>query len=528
MRWCVLAACVVAVTTVGCSSGDSTSPGSISNCERTLPQKLTRDTVLLAKCSPYFVEKVVTVDGFALSIEAGVEVRFDEGAQLDVGVRVPGRLIARGSKEKPISFTGGGIALGMGAGGSVLENVVIENAGSATRAALGILNSDVTLKNLRVANSKRTAVEVRVDAPLKSVSALEVSGGELSELVHLDVSTAGVFTAGVKLPPGAVIWLHGSLTSDVTLTDVATWRVPKTLNVDAPEGKTASLTLKEGVTIELGERAALEFGYSRGPATLKIRGTKEKPVLVTRYGDDRANTPSNGLRFYGGARPPEIDWLVLEYAGALDRPAFFVNGSRGLGRVTNSVFRHLKSGAICIEASQERFTAFDGNTFEDIEGTVLRAPLELAHAISPKNVLPDAARIELFGSASRDTTLTNLWTPYFVSGALTANSGLTLERGTTLLFDDAGILSVNGGKFVARDATFAKSKTGWRGIEVLGPTSVQFDNVTITGVDAWALSLAPTVSGSVKKLAVKGAKKGVRSCAKKVKRDAVTPAWSCE
>ncbi|PZR03444.1 MAG: hypothetical protein DI536_36000 [Archangium gephyra] len=530
MKWIVLAACAVAVTAVGCTAGDSSPDAGVSNCDRSLPQKLTRDTTLLAKCSPYSVERPLTVDGFTLTIEPGVEVRFFAGAQLEAGVRVPGKVIARGTREKPISLKGSpwnGVALGMGAAGSVLENVSIEDAGSVERPALSIGASDVTLKNVRVVNAKRTALSARVDAPLKTISGLELTG-DPAELVHLDVSTAGVFSTGATLPPDAVIWLHGGLTTDVTLTDIATWRVPQTLNVDAPEGKTASLTLKEGVRLELGERAALEFGYTRGPATFRARGTREKPAIITRYGDDPMNTPSNGLRFFGGARAPEIDWLVVEYAGALERPAVFFNGSRGLGRVTNSVFRHMKSGAICIEAAQERFVAFDGNTFEDIEGTVLRAPLELAHNISPKNSFPPASRIEIFGSASRDTTLTNLWMPYFVSGALTANAGLTLERGTTLLFDDAGTLNVSAGKLTARDATFAKAKTGWRGIEIAGTTTVKLENVTIAGVDDWALSMAPTVSGSVKKLNVKGAKKGVRSCAKKVKRDAVTPAWSCE
>lgn len=530
MKWNVLAACVVAVTTVGCTSGDSQPAASLSGCETTLPQKLTRHTALLARCSPYSIDRALAVDGFTLTIEAGVEVRFGAGAPFDVGVRVPGKVIARGTKEKPISFAGAawnGVALGMGAAGSVLENVTIENAGTIDRSALGTQTSDLALKNVRVVNAKRTALSARVDAPLKSLTGVELSG-DTSELAHLDVATAGVFSSGATVPPGSVIWLHGVLTTDVTLTDIATWRASQTINVDAPEGKTASLTLKEGVRFELDERAALEFGYSRGPATFKVRGSKEKPVLITRYGDDAANTPSNGLRFFAGAKAPEIDWLVLEYAGALERPAVFFNGSRGLGRITNSVFRHMKSGAICIEAAQERFVAFDNNTFEDVQGTVIRAPLELAHNISVKNSFPEAARIEVFGSTSRDTTLTNLWMPYFVSGELNVNAALTLERGTTLLFEKSGKLNVSAGKLIARDATFAKSRDGWRGIDVAGASTVQLDNVIITGADEWALSLAPEVSGSVKKLDVKGAKKGVRSCAKKVKRDTVSPDWICE
>lgn len=514
-----------------------------AGCNSDFAEALVADAALTEKCSPYSVSSELTIDGFALTIEPGVEIKFADGAAMFVGYGKPGRLMVRGAKEKPVKFTGRawkGLRLQKDAAGSSLENLVIENAGTDDQAALISETDDATLNGLTFTGAKKTVLDLKgLDRPLKGLSALELTkaSADPSELIHASMATAGIFGVGNRFPAGAIIWLHGGLESDVTLGSFgATYRIPEAVGIDPQEGKTAGLTLKEGVTIELGENAALNFGYYRGPAGLKIQGTKEKPVTITRFGEDKAQTPSGGLQLFSGARAPEIDFLVIEYAGGADKAAFFHGETRGLGKLTNSTFRHLKGEAVRVDASRERFEAFDNNTFEDVADAALRVPLELAQGLGANNKFTNTARVTLFGETKKDTTLENIGAPYLVEGELTVNGAetksatLTIAAGNTLLFNDQGKISVSyyaPAKLVAKGTTdkpitFGKLLASWGGIGVYGKGTLDLENVVIsgTGDDLWPLDLAEEVTGSVKKVSLKNTKKGIHSCATKVKPEA--------
>lgn len=521
--------------------GSPTTPPPAS-CNSDFSAPLIADTTLTEKCSPYSVKAELDIDGLALTIEPGVVVKFEDTASLVVGYSKPGRVLVKGTKEKPVKFTGRawrGIRLQRDAAGSTFDNVLIENAGNEDDASFTTETFDVTLNAITFTGAKKTVLDLKVDKPLKSVTALNLlqASADPTELIHASIATAGVFGAGHQLPPNATIWLHQGLESDVTLTfPGASFRIPQTINIDAPEGKTASLTIKEGVTIELGENAALNFGYSRGPAGLKIQGTKEKPVTITRSGTDK--TPSGGLQFYSGARAPEIDFLVLEYAGSTDKAALLHADTNGLGKLTNSTFRHLKGEAIRVDASKERFEAFDNNTFEDVDDAALRIPLQLAHNLGANNTFTEKARVTLFGETKKDTTLESIGAPYLVEGELTVNgeetkaATLTIAPGSTLLFNDQGKLSVSyfaPAKLVAKGTqekpiTFGKLLAGWGGVGIYGKGVIELENTALsgTGDEVWPLDLTSDVTGSVKTLAMTDTKKGIHGCAKKVKPQGAT------
>ncbi len=506
-----------------------------ASCNSDFSTPLTADTTLTEKCSPYSVKAELDIDGYALTIEPGVVVKFEDAASLVVGYSKPGRVLVKGTKEKPVKLTGRawrGIRLQRDAAGSTFDNVLVENAGNEDDAAFTTETFDVTLNALTFTGAKKTVLNLKVDRPLKSATGLNLlkASADPTELIHTSIATAGVFGAGHQFPPNAIIWLHQGLETDVTLTfPGAIFRVPETIGVDA-----ASLTIKEGVTIELGENAALNFGYSRGPAGLKIEGTKEKPVTITRYG----TVPSGGIQLYAGARAPEIDFLVLEYAGGTDKAALLHADTHGLGKLTNSTFRHLKGEAIRVDASKDRFEAFDNNTFEDVDDAALRIPLQLAHNLGANNTFTEKARVTLFGETKKDTTLESIGAPYLVEGELTVNgeetksATLTIAPGNTLLFNDQGKLSVSyfaPAKLVAKGTqekpvTFGKLLAGWGGVHIYGKGSIELENTAFsgTGDDVWPLDLTSDVTGSVKTLAMTDTKKGIHGCAKKVKPQGAT------
>ena len=514
-------------------------------CNSALSEAIAADYTFTEKCSPYTVSADFNVDGYTLTIEPGVEVKVTGDVSFNAGHYGKGKLVVNGTKEKPVKFSGArwsGLRLWSDAAESALNNVIIENAGTDDDAALHVEAGAVVLNGVAIVGAKKQALEVKSDKPLKSAALVDLSkaGGDPSELVHVPFHSAGVLGAALTVPEKSIIWVHGGLDTDVTLVNSgAPYRFPDSANIDPPEGKSAVVTVKEGVTLQLAENARLAFGQYTGGAGLKIQGTKEKPVLVTRYGEDQAATPAQGLWFSSGARPPELDFLVIENAGGSDGAAISFDGNRGLGKITNSTFRSLKGTAVWVRDANERFVAFDGNTFDGVEGQALRIPLQLADKLGSANVFTDKARVLLTGATSKDVTLAKLNKPYVVDGELrvdgeaTRAAVLTIADGASLQFNDEGIVRAGGynpAKVVAKDVTFDKLLSNWHGLHVAGTSSVELENLTISGVSAddYPLEFDENVTGSAKKITIKGSGKGARSCNSKVKLEAVKPLEKCE
>ncbi len=516
-----------------------------AGCNSDFAEPFNADVTLTEKCSPYTVKAELNVDGFAMTIEPGVELKFEDGQQMNIAYYKAARLIVKGTKEKPVKFTGRswkGLRFMKDAAGSSVENAVFQGAGTEDSPSIAVETHDLSLNTITVTGAKKTAVKLTVDKPLKAFSAIDLSNAseDPSELIHARIATAGVFGTDSKFQAKSVIWLEEHVEGEVTLVNVgATYRLGGELNVDPKEdGKSASLTVKEGVTLELADNQEINIGYYKGPAMLKIQGTKEKPVVVTRYGEDKVQTPSNGIHFFGGARAPEIDFLAIEYAGTTDKAAVTFTDARGLGKITNSTFRHLKAEAIRVESAKDRFEAFDGNTFEDVEDSALRIPVELAHNLGASNKFTDKARVTLYGEAKKDTNLENIGAPYQVEGELQVNGQdtksitLTIAPGNTLLFNDEGRISVAyyaPAKLVAKGTpekplTFGKLLTSWKGMGVYNKGNLEVENATFSGTaeDAYPLDLTAEVTGSVKKVTLKDTKKGIHACAKAVKPEGVT------
>ena len=139
-------------------------------CNSDFSQAIKVDYTLTRKCSPYTLAdgRTLTVDGWYLTIEPGVEVRFGENAHLEVGYNQKGRLVAQGTEEAPITFTSakrkepgywGGIRLNDNAGGSVIDHAVLEYGGTTDRAALVANGPDIKLNHIKFVGIAGRAVK---------------------------------------------------------------------------------------------------------------------------------------------------------------------------------------------------------------------------------------------------------------------------------------------------------------------------------------------------------------------------------
>ncbi|MBL8918859.1 MAG: hypothetical protein JNJ54_08380 [Myxococcaceae bacterium] len=528
------------------AAGDQPAPPSQAGkkapegCNSDLSQRIEVDFTFTEKCSPYTVDGELHVDGWTLTIEPGVEVRFKDQAALHVGYVSVARLLVKGTPEKPVKFTGErkepgawkSIQLYERAEQSSLENAVIEFAGGGDLPALYVQAADVSVKGLTVVSVKGTALKAELEKPMKALGGLDLSkaGGDPDALLQLSFATAGLLGEGNVYPEKAVVGLVGNVVRDVKLTaQAAPFRVPGELHVNAPEGKSAALTISAGTTLQLGETAAIYVGYA-GPGALKVLGTKERPVVFTRYGDDQQATPWKGFVFYGGARAPELDFAVVEYAGRPDDAALHFADPRGLGKITNCTFRHSAGAGLKIDQPKARFEAFDGNVFEDLAGPALDMPIEFAHALGAGNKLGQAA-VLLRDATHRDTTLTALDGPYwlrgevYVDGETGKTAALTIDPGAKLKALENASLSIGysgAAKLIAKGTAdkpivFDAVQGSWKGVHNYPAATVELDNVTISGVgdDDSPLVLDADSKGEVKGLTLKGTKKGVKACGSK-------------
>lgn len=543
-------------TTPSGAAADKKAP---EGCNSDLSQKVEVDFTFTEKCSPYTVSGEFYVDGWNLTIEPGVEVRIADQGALYVAYNAPGRIVVKGTAEKPVKFTSKGrkeagawktILLYERAEGSSFENAVIEFAGAGDNPALGVQAGDVSLKGVKFVSVKGAALKLETEKPAKELSGLDLSqaAGDLEALVTLHVTSANALGANNVFPEKAIINLTGNANRDVKLTaQGATYRVTGELYVEAPEGKSAVLSVQPGVTVQMAENAAIYVGYAN-PGGLKIAGTKEKPVVFTRYGEDPKATPWKGLIFYGGARAPEIDFAVFEYVGRPNEEAIKFSDPRGLGKFTNTTIRHCGGTAIKIDGAKGRFEAFDGNVFDDVKAAALDTPLRFAHQLGAANKF-GSSPVVIHTDTQEDTTLTAIDGTYqargelYVNGAEGKTAALTLEPGAKLRFLENGALYVGysgAGKLIARGTadkgiTLDAQQGDWKGVHVYAAGAVELENVTVSGVaeDSNPLVLDADSKGSIKALTLKGTKKGLKSCGKAtvagVKADkGVTAEEKCE
>lgn len=515
-------------------------------CNSDFSQPIQANYTLTKKCSPYTLASELSVDGWDLTIEPGVELRFGEGASLSVGYNAGAKLLARGTADEPIRFVSSGrkeagawtsVGLYSNARGSELANVVIEHAGRDEKPAVRVEAEDVKLTGLKVVEAKGRAVEV-TDADKASVTAFSnndfTQAGKMEAIVLLNLRSLPGVTADNKFAKGGVIELAGTTHENLTIKDPGVpYRLKQSLDIDGKaEDSAANLGIEPGVVIQMGEDTQINLGYNAA-MSLKAVGTAEKPIVFTRFGTDVTNGSWKGINFYGGAKPPVLDYVRIEYAGTPEHPAVRYEAAKGLGKVTHCTIAHSAGNGLQAESDvKARFQAFSDNTFEDIAGAALKLPAELADGLGANNKYPPNARLELSGDIHQDTTLTTQEAAYVVEGPITVDGDnnktttLTIEPGAKVRFVDGAKLffGYNGPGQLKIEApadkpvVFTAHTEKWDGLEFGDQGKAAFANLVVEKLNEErpAVMFHEGASGSAKGLTVKDAKRAVQNCAAKV------------
>lgn len=472
------------------------------------------DAKLFKACSPYEVQGSLRVRNNAtLTIEPGVELRFDQGDSFEVGSGSPGKLLAEGRVDDRIILTvlseataskGNWHGLMFRDGtlpGSAVRFTTVRFAGRPGFGFKGCVNLDdttdraVTLEDVTMEDCEQ--------------SGLAVDSGPLAGATNLSFvrSDAGLLFAAKNIADISQAFLY----TDVTLNRIAggavsnnaTWiaqSVPYMVrgSIDVKGTGAPVLTIAEGVQLhfEAGEWIEVGDGEDGG---LIVAGTPANPVRLGAEAD-RWRGVVFRERALGGSR---IDNAIISKGGqtgfSVRGCVTVVNTPTGRVTVTNSTFVECtQSGVAATESNSFLFAGFSANTFDTSEaGVWLNA--ETVGSVEDAQTYTNTASNRIAGDpVVSSATWVAQAVPYRVDGSIDvrgpADPVLTINGGVTLQFEDGEWLEIGdnepGGLIVAGRADAqvvfeSRSNAGnagsWYGIvlhtETLSGTVI--DNATV-------------------------------------------------
>jgi hypothetical protein len=309
-----------ALVAVSVAPADELLPG--ATCA--FPTKIEDDVTIRAGCVADVKSNLLVANGKTLTIEPGVRLRFHEKSYLEIGHR-GSRLIARGTKDKPIVFTSAAAAPARGdwiglvfddavGEGTILENAVIEYAGRESHGGHGAITvfrefppGRVSIRDVTFANNAVAAI-----ANTRSIF------GAFDRNVFHDNARALRVRAQVLAAMGdgndfgdVVEIAGGTVTKKGTFPRAKTaYLVTEPIYVNGEGNEVASLTIAKGAVLRFAPKTWLETGTS-GPAELQASGvTFTSGEAKPRVGD------WVGLFFGDKTKRASVTDSIIEYAGA--------------------------------------------------------------------------------------------------------------------------------------------------------------------------------------------------------------------
>ncbi|MCD4742219.1 MAG: right-handed parallel beta-helix repeat-containing protein, partial [Desulfobacteraceae bacterium] len=329
------------------------------------------DTTWTLANSPYVVTGDIAIKhsshiGIAtLTIEPGVEIRFDPGTRLTLGgtqsggFRFYGALLAEGTEEQPIIFTSNAATPAPGDWDGIyftnetndaktkLEYCKIEYGGQSTDANLYMFNASPTIKNCEIASSIGHGIYLNTSSP--NIENCTINNNQKDGIYAANSSSAtiasNIFSKNaescINLPPNSINNISGSVGIDngKNYIKVRTGNIRSTNNIwrtqDLPYVVTgdiaikhsshqgiATLTIEPGVEIrfDIGTRLTLggtQSGGFRFYGALFAKGTEEQPIIFTSNASTPAPGDWEGIYFTNETNDAKtkLEYCKIEYGG---------------------------------------------------------------------------------------------------------------------------------------------------------------------------------------------------------------------
>ncbi len=427
-------------------------------CPQTLTGVEDNARTIASGCGPVRVRGKYQIEGGSLTIGAGVELRFEPNATLEVGQNRPGVLTVQGTAEQPVRMIADsvsesgrwkGVHLYAQAKGSSITQLEIAGAGTTDQAAMRIVASDVTVSGLKFRTGNALALDLLGERP-PALTGVEITG---SGLVARATPTAVAALGDAKLEPSAQIAIMPGKVTARTEWPPHIYRIDGVVRVEGEAQQPALLSLAPGAELRFGSEARLLIG-GLGPGSLSASGT---PTNAAPPPVDLA-PPRNGriqLLAAEGTAPGSWSGVLVQDGGELSLHGVELIGggardegvilAEGKSRVTlenctlrgNAVGVELRGISVAVDA-------FDGVQFIDTPIAIRTTPTLLA-ALGSNNTYDEGARIDVErGKIETGMTWTAQAAPIILHGDVFVDKGatLTIAPGARIAFDPGVILGV--------------------------------------------------------------------------------------
>lgn len=425
--------------------------------EAACPQILTgveaQPRTIASSCTSVRVRGQYVIDGGSLTVAAGVELRFEPGAVLEVGRDRPGQLRIEGTPEQPVRMIADsisdsgqwlGVRLHAQAGGSSLRNVEISGARTNEHAVLWLASHEVTVEGVNVRTTSGRALELAIE---QAPSLVGVTLTGVGPIVRASPPAVGGLQ-DVKLEPGA--WVEvgaGTITSTIEWPP-NTYRIDNVVRVEGPADRPAQLSLSNGTELRFGPDGRVVIGGLGAGSLIASAPPRPDPAMP-----QPPDAVPQHIRMIAAEGELPGSWsgllvqdngqlwlrnVELAHGGARDEGVIVAEGSASL----NLDGLLLRSNLVGVElrGSAVKLEGFDNCEFVATPAAIRTTPTLLGK-LGPNNRYDAEARIDVErGKLETDATWAAQGAPIVVHGDVFVDKGATLKvsPGAALSFD-AGV-----------------------------------------------------------------------------------------
>ncbi|ELZ02891.1 hypothetical protein C482_04491 [Natrialba chahannaoensis JCM 10990] len=398
----------------------------------------------------YRVTSPLNVDA-TLSIEPGTILEFEEGAGLRVRGLQGGAIVATGTSDEPIVFTGtqaipgwwnGIYVWGSESHNNRLEHVVVEYGGRESDGAVHLRGSRFPITNSTLAHSDGYGLYVDEESTIEGSGNNQYSGNEAGGVRLSANSVHALDTESTYAGNGVdAVAVDGE---DIKGEDV-TWNaldVPYQLR-DRTAVREATITIEPGTTLEFREDG--EFRVRDG-GTLIADGTADDEIVFT----GTQNIPGwwNGIYVWGSeARNSVLNHVVVEYGGRESDGNVHIR--HGRMPITNTTLRHSDRYGLFLDPNST-IPESGTNTYTENAAGAVKLDAHTAHYLDSNSTYTgneeDAVVVDGADVEHEDVTWNKLDVPYRLRGRTQVRDiDLTIEPGSTLLFEQEGEFRLRDG-----------------------------------------------------------------------------------
>ncbi|WYD79999.1 MAG: right-handed parallel beta-helix repeat-containing protein [Candidatus Electrothrix gigas] len=472
---------------------------------------LIADEVWTPAGNPHIVTGTLTIAGAApngatLTIQPGVEVRFAQGASIEVGAsNAPGTLIAEGTASSGILFTSNQATKTKGWWKYIRFNQQAVNCrlSFCTVEYGGIYSPYSWGGNLVVDIAEGTTISLNNCTIRNSVSHGVCFLDSIKGLVDFSDNTiTGNEYYGIRIYADQVRGIENSNTlvgntlggvyvRTSTLRNNALWPKLDTpyildeVTVASQSAEPTVLTIEAGTEIRFVEAGKMVIGVTDQPGKLVAQGQPDEPIVFTSNQTDKTKGWWSRLRFNATDAGSTLTYCTIEYSGRRDAYGragnVVIEGANNVSinnctisnSGTNGVYFHNDQGFVNFFENTLTNNGLDSDKTYGGYGIIIYA--DQVRGIQGNNSMSGNLLGGVYvqsDTIKNDATWHQLDAPYTV-GTVTVEGvqpTLSIETGTELRFVEDSKLVVEKGRLVAQGTVFTSNQTFptkgyWRGIQ---------------------------------------------------------------